>query len=156
LNRGKIRALSKIGAFVRKRARTDVLRRRKGVSSPGQPPSVHSSDSSATLKNILFGLTNYESVLIGPIKLRGSSGKRSAIQSLYNVPELLEHGGTGQILQAVDPSTNQLLTFIPKRLRGKVKFRSRSVSIAARPFMSVALEREKAAGTILKAFENMI
>ena len=157
LNKGKLRALSKIGAFVRKRARTDVLRKRKGPSAPGQPPSVHTSDATASLKNILFGLTDHNSVIIGPVRLNGAKKQgNAAIFSRYLILEMLEHGGTGQILQAVDPETNKLLTYIPRRLRGKVKYRSRSVKIAARPFMSVALEREKAAGTILKAFENII
>lgn len=156
VDRGKLRALSKVGAYVRRRARTDVLRRRSGTSEPGQPPNVHSTDSTTSLKNILFGLTDNDSVVIGPVKLNGTRQGTSAIQSLFNVPEMLEHGGEGQILQAVDPDRGNLLTYIPRRLRGKVRYRSRSVSIAARPFMSVALEREKAAGTILKAFENMV
>lgn len=158
VDRGKLKALSKIGAYVRKRARTDVLRRRKAVSAPGEPPSVHSNDSTTSLKNILFGLgDDKESVLIGPVKLTGSRRiGNSAVHSLFNVPEKLEHGGQAQILQAVDSDSGKLLTYIPRRLRGRVRFRSRSVNIAARPFMSVALEREKAAGTILKAFANMV
>jgi hypothetical protein len=157
VDRGKLRALSKVGAFVRRRARTDVLRRRSGTSEPGQPPNVHSTDSTASLKNILFGLTDNDSVIIGPVKLNGQSRSgNAAIVSLFNIPEMLEHGGQGQILQAVDLERGNLLTYIPRRLRGKVRYRSRSVSIAARPFMSVALEREKAAGSILKAFENIV
>jgi hypothetical protein len=157
VDRGKLRALSKIGAYVRRRARTDVLRRRPGTSEPGQPPHVHSTDSNASLRNILFGLSDSDSVLIGPVRLNGTKQQgNAAIKSLFNVPQMLEHGGQGQILQAVDPERGNLLTYIPRRLRGKVRYRSRSVSIAARPFMSVALEREKAAGTILKAFENIV
>lgn len=157
VNKGKAKALSKIGSYVRRRARTDVLRRRSGTSEPGQPPHVHSTDSTASLRNILFGLTDRDSVLIGPVKLNGQSPRgNAAIKSQYNVAEMLEHGGRGQILQAVDPSSKRLLTYVPRRLRGKVRYRSRAVSIAARPFMSVALEREKAAGTILKAFQNLV
>ena len=47
------KALSKAGAFIRRRARSS-LRRRKKSSEPGRPPSVHTSDRVATLKNILF------------------------------------------------------------------------------------------------------
>lgn len=158
IDRGTLRALSKIGAFVRTRARTDVLKRRKATSKPGQPPSVHSSDSKASLKNILFGLNpDGQSVVIGPIKLNGANSKGHApIRSLYNVPELLEHGGSGRVQQAIDPLTGRPLRFVPKRLRGQVKYRSRTVRLQARPFMSVALERERAAGTILKAFQDMV
>ena len=158
VDKGTARALSRIGAFIRTRARTDVLRRRKATSRDGQPPSVHSTDSKASLKNILFGLNpDRQSVVIGPVKLQGASTRgNSAIIGTYNVPEILEYGGSGRILEAVDPITGRPLRYIPKRLRGKVKYRTRNVRIKARPFMSVALERERAKGTILKAFENLI
>jgi hypothetical protein len=42
------RALSKVGAFIRRRARSS-LRRRKRRSQPGSPPSVHSRDSVAAV-----------------------------------------------------------------------------------------------------------
>ena len=62
MSKANRKALSKAGAFIRRRARSS-LRRRKRVSAPGQPPSVHSTDGVATLKNILFAYEpNLESV----------------------------------------------------------------------------------------------
>lgn len=81
VNRGKIKALSKAGAFVRTRARSSI-RKRKRVSFPGQPPSSHTG----LLRNwILFGYEpRTESVVVGPAKLN----KRG------QVPSILEFGGS--------------------------------------------------------------
>ena len=49
LRRAEIKKPSRVGAFLRKRARS-LLRKRKRSSSPGQPPSVHTSHPVATLK----------------------------------------------------------------------------------------------------------
>lgn len=79
------KALSKAGAFVRRRARSS-LRKRKAASTPGSPPSVHTNDQYATLRNIHFQFSRERmSVVIGPIKLNNRTGL---------VPGLMEHGGT--------------------------------------------------------------
>ena len=73
--------LSKFGAHVRQTARQSI-RKRKGSSRPGEPPSSHTG----LLKQfIFFGYDeNRRSVVIGPVVLaRKSSG----------IPEVLEHGG---------------------------------------------------------------
>jgi phage gpG-like protein len=73
--------LSKFGAYVRQTARQSI-RKRKGSSRPGQPPSSHTG----LLKQfIYFGYDeNRRSVVIGPVVLaRKASG----------IPEVLEHGG---------------------------------------------------------------
>jgi hypothetical protein len=73
-------ALSKAGAFIRTRARTS-MRRRKGISGPGQPPSVHTG----LLKDrLFFGYDpSNRSVVVGPERI----GKADA-------PPLLEFGGS--------------------------------------------------------------
>ncbi len=75
------RVLSRFGAFVRQRARTSI-RKRKGISPPGQPPYSHVG----TLRSgILFGYDmGRQSVVIGPVALR-SGGV---------IPKALEYGGT--------------------------------------------------------------
>lgn len=91
------KALGRAGAFVQRRARSS-LRRRKKVSSPGQPPSVHSRDSYATLKNIQFQFVPASmSVFVGPVLLNGSQGTP--------VPGLHEHGLASQIaLIRIEPT----------------------------------------------------
>lgn len=79
---GKRRVLSKIGAFVRQRAKTSI-RKRKKSSPPGQPPSSHAGQ----LRLIFFAYDHRsESVVVGPIAFgaRGGAGI---------VPRLLEFGG---------------------------------------------------------------
>ncbi len=112
-------ALSKAGAFVRRRARSS-LRRRKKQSAPGMPPSVHSDDAVATLKNILFAYDRSNmSVVIGPVLLNGSQG---------SVPALHEFGGVKTLRR----------TFGKKNPRVVI----RQARYPARPFMGPALAAE--------------
>jgi len=65
MSRANHKALVKAGAFIRRRARSS-LRRRKRISPAGGPPSVHSQDPIATLRNILFAYdTQQESLVVG-------------------------------------------------------------------------------------------
>lgn len=75
------KALSKGGAFIRRRARSSI-RKRKGVSNPGSPPSSHTG----RLRNaILFAYDPArKSVVIGPHQA-GKSGRGAAV---------LEQGGS--------------------------------------------------------------
>lgn len=77
------KALSRGGAFVRRKARS-LVRYRKRPSSPGKPPSAHGNWSA--LRELLF--FNYDpatkSVVVGPA-IFGSQGGR--------VPGVLERGG---------------------------------------------------------------
>jgi hypothetical protein len=75
--------LSKFGAFVRRRARTS-MRKKKGNSPPGSPPYVQTG----LLKQFLFFAfdPDKKSVVIGPALLNGTKQKGTA--------ERLEYGGT--------------------------------------------------------------
>lgn len=165
------RALSRMGAFIRQRAKTDVLRRtlpyghrrktgrgRDGrykrirqSSPPGSPPVVHSRDSHATLKKILFALgPNGQSVIIGPVgiprlRLQGSTAR--------TVPELLEFGGTATITEHQYEGSQIWFPGSPSRDKsGSAKTRRRKVKYAAHPFMSEAGRREAKAGHLVDAF----
>jgi hypothetical protein len=84
LDRATRKALSKFGAFVRRRAQTSI-RKRKKVSDPGQPPSGHTG---FLRRSILFSYdAARKSVVIGPT---GGGPSPAA-------PRLLEHGGTGDV-----------------------------------------------------------
>src|SRR6185436_86354 len=90
------RALSRIGAFVRRRAASS-MRRRKSPAAAGSPPSVHSQDKTASLRNILFAYERErQGVVIGPVILnmvtRGARGLSNT-----TVPQLMEFGGTARI-----------------------------------------------------------
>lgn len=166
LTRKHHKVLSKAGAFVRQRARTK-LRRRKGTSPAGTPPSVHSQDTFATLKNILFGLhRDNESVVIGP-----RFAKRLRRSSRSTVPELMEYGGTSVVIMTKIGAIAGQFTDKGGRLRNKdgtfardsggwvpgdrrwginkdAPIKMVNAKYAPRPFMGPALREEAAAGTI--------
>ncbi len=108
------RVFSRFGAFVRRSAKSSI-RRRKRISTPGQPPSSHTG---LLKKFIWFGYEpSNKSVVIGPVMLNSKSG---------NAPEALEHGGMSIVLDGL------------RKNRKK-----RKINIAARPFMGPAFEKEK-------------
>ena len=76
------KVLAKFGAYVRQTSRRSI-RKRKGSSKPGFPPSSHTG----TLKRfIFFGFDSIRrSVVIGPVIAPGKKGK---------APAALEYGGT--------------------------------------------------------------
>lgn len=143
-----LRGLSRLGAFVRRRARTS-LRRRKKASAPGSPPSVHSKDNFATLKNILFAYDPARrSVVVGPVRLNGSKGSPT-------VPELHEFGGTLQVAEAQLSGGRWVRAGLARRFGDKSRpTRVRAATYPARPTMRPALAAEIAAGTAPRAFSN--
>jgi len=105
--------LSKAGAFIRITARSSI-RRRKGASAPGSPPSSHTG----LLKRfIFFGFDRgRRTVVVGPMRLN---------QKVGTAPAALEHGGSTVVIEGL------------RRRR-----RRRRVRIRARPFMGPALAKE--------------
>lgn len=157
LGRANARALSKAGAFVRRRARTQILRRRKTVSQPGSPPSIHSRSQVATLKNILFAYDpRSNTVVVGPVKLNQATrvnGSRST------VPELLEFGGTQRIHEERYRGADTAQWYrrdLRRRVSKDKIYRARSATYQPRPFMRPALQAEIDAGTIPKAWANSV
>lgn len=138
------RAMSKIGAFVRTDARSSI-KRRKSVSSAGSPPSAHSKDKIATLKNILFGYDQASnSVVIGPVLLRRSTRKKgyllekawvSEIKPDRSVTALAEFGGTAS---------------------AKVNGEATTFNYEPRPSMAPALERQRTSGKLIQAWKDLL
>lgn len=163
--------MSRQGAFIKRRVRTDILRRtqskgrrlvergldgrfkrgRQVVSRPGQPPIIRSRDKVANLRNILFAYNPARhTVVIGPVglnqRLRGSSAQ--------TVPELLEKGGTASIAQWA-PGDSNIWNFGQSR---KPNTKSRTVAgrYSAHPFMGPGLTKEVAAGTIIGPWSGVV
>lgn len=162
-------ALSRHGAFVQRRARSS-LRRRKKPSAPGSPPSVHTSDPVATLKNIWFAYEpSTASVVVGPLRLNMRSNLWGTITT-GAVPGILEHGGRVGIranrggasgkprlvpvwkATAADKATSSGVVTIYRgrktlnfyRIDDKKAAAVRWVNIAPRPFMGPAGQAELA------------
>lgn len=150
--------LSKIGAFVRQRARSG-LRRRKKTSSPGSTPSVHSRDRVATLKNILFGYQpRTHSVIIGPVKLNQANYVPDGGKT--TLPQLHEFGGQIFIHEERLKKNRGENKWYRRDLRQRDRpwkdYRLRLAHYAARPFMGPALDAEIAAGTITDVWRASI
>jgi hypothetical protein len=117
VDRAERQVLSKAGAFVRRRAKSAV-RKRKRVSEPGQAPSSHAGH---LRRLILFGYDRAaSSVVIGPLLFRSRSSP--------TVPELLEFGG--------------IVTRERKGRRRRTMGVRRRMRYRPRPFMGPALEAE--------------
>ncbi len=113
-SRAERRVLSRFGAFVRRTARQSI-RKRKGVSQPGRPPSSHAG----ALKRFIFFVyePGRKSVVIGPVRLSGRPGM---------APRALEHGGRSR-----------------RAVRRRGRRTVRVITVRPRPFMGPAMEREK-------------
>lgn len=183
LAKAERRELSKIGAFIRKRARS-LLRRRKKPSSPGSPPSVHSADKVASLRNILFAYNpKAHGVIVGPVGLNQVNYLKSGFRT--TIPALMEFGGTVRIpewrFDMLDRRTIDLVerypslakfaeTWTRQDLRWRntsrkrkwtlndlgIEQRVREARYEPRPFMKPALDAELAAGTILDVWRGSI
>jgi|JI10StandDraft_1071094.scaffolds.fasta_scaffold68876_7 hypothetical protein len=93
-------AMSKAGAYIRTRAQTKVLKRKKSRSRPGQPPHVHSKDRVHNLKYIHFFFDKTkESMVVGPSKVPATNAYSPTLMAGYTVPQIMEHGGTITIVE---------------------------------------------------------
>lgn len=116
---------SKFGAFVRTRARTSIVKRKR-ASFPGRPPSSHVG---LLRRMILFFYSRVlRSVIIGPERVAGKIG---------DAPHALEHGGRSTIVSAEFSAGRR-----GRRRRIGDRGRRR-VKIKQRPFMGPAFEKEK-------------
>ncbi|RPI76138.1 MAG: hypothetical protein EHM42_15010 [Planctomycetaceae bacterium] len=114
-NRATIKALSRMGAFIRTSARSSIRKAgKKGkTSKPGQPPR---SQTGLLKKHIYFGYEgSNRSVVVGPARLGGTSQPESV--------ETLEHGGNATITS------------------GRKNPKTRVVPIEARPYMGPAMQK---------------
>jgi hypothetical protein len=142
IGRAEAAYLSRAGAFVQRRARSSI-RRRKKPSAPGQPPSAHSKRN-PSLKTILFAFeSKRESVIVGPVKL---NQVEFAIQGTTTVPSRLEFGG-GATIREERYRNSRSGTWFRRDGRRRVdnerkEYRTRRVTYAKRPFMGPALKAE--------------
>ena len=132
------KALSKFGAFVRTSARGSI-RRRKGVSKPGQPPYAHQGD----IKEILFAYDSQsKSVVIGPVKKNIHYFGGDGFPTKGLVTTVLEHGGSITVKEVYGSLSKKWYRKNLRVRRGWQEIapqRMRTVNIMARPFMNPAL-----------------
>lgn len=121
--------LSRFGAFVRRTARQSI-RKRKGISKPGHPPSSHTG----LLKQFIFFAyePSRRSVIIGPEKLTGRVGQTAL--------PALEYGGESTTWDMVSRREHVNDRGVYRVHRGK---QYRQIRIQARPYMGPAFAKEK-------------
>lgn len=138
LDKQRLKFLNRAGGFVRKVARNS-MRRRKKPSPPGTPPSAHSTDKVATLKNILYGYDpQRESVIVGPVKLNQKMYFNGRLQA-GSVPALHEHGGRAGVREKL--VGKEWRPVGRRKPRPGQPVRVRTATYPARPFMAPALEK---------------
>lgn len=166
------RVMSRQGAFLRRRVRTDILRRvgqrngrrlvergldgrfkrgRQVVARPGQPPLVRSREPINNLRYILFAYNPaHHTVVVGPVGLK----KKIHGGSVRTVPELLEKGGTASVWQWA-PVNSNVWNFGQYRGPG-TKSRRVPGRYSAHPFMGPGLTKEIAAGNIIGPWSGAV
>ena len=154
IDRASRQVHSRFGAFVRKKAKWSIRKRKKSSVAPA-PPSSHTG----FLKRlIVFNVENNgRNVVIGPLLMGRRVVDGSPIGGM-TVPEVLEKGGSisvdeyqfdytpngrSQVIaMGIDPDRwRRVGRKRPLRYRMKTT-RRRTLSIAARPFMQPAFDAE--------------
>jgi hypothetical protein len=147
IGRANQRALIRAAAFIRRRARSS-LRRRRRPSQPGQPPSVHSTNNVATLKNIQFAYDpQSQALVIGPVALTGGQSNFGPQLAGQTVPQVMEFGATVKMREA---RVGRSWRNRPRRVRSGQPIRVRRVKYQPRPFMGPAFQAE--AGNVPSAW----
>lgn len=134
------RILSKAGAFIRRRAKSSI-RKRKAASSPGSPPSSHTG---ILKKFIYFGYDPAsDSVVVGPAKTNQVFFGEDRKPETGTVPSVLEYGGSITLFE-VERGGRWVRADLRsrRRLAGK-RTRYRKVRIDPRPYMRPALDAER-------------
>lgn len=160
---GTRKALSRVGAFVRTRARSSI-RKAKKASAPGEPPK---SKTGLLRRFILF---KYDfasrSVVVGPTLL--PSGSMVDPLNDKTVPQVLEEGDAVvprlvTLLGASKPAATRRQAEAYRRLVRAGRLTPKEVvkdvvhfRYEARPYMRPALLAEVSAGTIPAAFKNSV
>lgn len=144
LDKGKVRAMSKIGAFVMRGARKLTNRSGgKGSSRPGEPPRKHTG---VLRDRIFFAYDKDEqAVVIGPEKV--GTGE---------APAILEYGGE-RVIEEYSYSGDVWAQATPRRARDpRAKYRKRRAKYAARPYMKPALDKEIENKRLAEAWDNVV
>lgn len=184
VDRGKKGALSKIGAFIRRGAKS-LLRYGKGNSEPGQPPTVHKSapikkikykkingkstpisskvQALSPLREFLFFVydASTQSVVIGPAKTNqvhfeaGPTGKPRPVTG--TVPSVLEFGGTvtKMEVQGAGGGWRRADLRSRRRLAGS-RIRFRRSTYEPRPYMGPAFRQELSNPRLMQAWKDAI
>lgn len=156
LQRGKRRAFSRVGAFIRRRARSLIGSKVQYKTQPrigGSPPRARVG-SARDFKQIIF-LVGPSSVRIGPVKYNQANMRTNPNPGSVSVPELHEFGGTLSI-EEEKVGGKWRRRDLRRNLRPGRPIRKRAATYPARPFMGPALNDELANPKLMDAWGNIL
>lgn len=175
IGRARSKSMARGAAFVRQAARRDILRRRKRVSEPGQPPSIRASKGGLRDIRFFYDRTKGEAV-IGPLKYNRSFDRYPS--SAPTLPNLLEFGGTvTNQMEAVNVAESREFIGGYDRIGGDPARRTRArfktvkahtvyrrnrfkkpqtIRVRERPFMIAALRQETRKGNVIRAWRGAV
>lgn len=109
------------------------LQRGNGTSQPGQPPRVHTSSTTKTLRNIMLDYDEQTKTgVVGSVGINGEVGR--------GLPGMLEAGGVRRVKT--------------KGRGGRAKVRR--IRVAPRPYAGPALQKAKASNEIMSPWSNVV
>lgn len=134
------KALSLAGRDLRQAARGLLGKpsKRGKARPPGKPPRTHSQNERLSLRNILYGLSSKDTLIVGPVRLNQKQFYGGSMGS-GTIPRLHEFGGTAGIRERF--VGGEWRSMGKGRARPGVPVRVRKARYPARPFMRPALER---------------
>ena len=138
--------------------RRNILRRRKSVSDPGNPPSVRSKDSRKTLKFVLYAFDpTTETGVVGSVFF---PSRTRHVTNVNAVPGTLEDGGSVRYTEAfIETRLESFWLTVNSKNAARVKTRPqrrRRVQIRPRPYAIRSLERADAEGKLTDPWRDVI
>lgn len=148
VERAKLNALRQDGGTVRKIARRSI-RKRKGTSVPGAPPSSHEG---SLRSGIFFAYDrSSDSAVVGPVGFRRG-----------DVPNALEFGGSVFVRNHLVPvgitkvkARNAKGRLVTKKKKRFIRHTG-TLRIRPRPFMGPALQKARDSNLLLDPWKNSI
>lgn len=128
VDKGKRKVFSKFGAFVRRRAKSSIRYKAKGISAPGDPPFAHRSKGftkkkfskktgqttqqpASPIRELIFFSWDErtKSMVVGPIPFRGSGEGARRLEKGGTMTKLRKNGSTRTLHYRPRPFMNPAL-----------------------------------------------
>ena len=150
----KRRSMFKMAGYLRRGGMNQFVKPKKDVSKPNGKPVQH-VPTYFSAKNILFSVSSTgDYAVIGSVKL---TKRRKDVKQSQPASGVLEHGGRVRFIEGQYrlPDGRKTWRRVSKKEKGKLlRQRSRTVKIAARPYMSRALNKALEKGVLITAWRD--
>lgn len=150
VGRGRLKALNRIGGYLRLTARRSI-RKRKGTSAPGRPPHSHVG---LLRDNVFYSYDRaQDSVVVGPALLasRDQDGRPTGGMT---VPQVLEQGGAIRVREVLVGGRWRRAK--SNRSTGGKPTRMTTANIEPRPTMGPALDQARRADKLSEFWKDVV